>query len=177
MSDHYLCLGAMALELAAMTPFLYLLEARELMCDLLDALCGARVTTNYIRIGGVSADLPEGFDRFAAERLDRSLVLLGDADKLLTQNPVFRDRVEGTGHLAPETLIAQGVTGPLLRAGGVAYDVRRVQPYLVYGELDFRRSGRRAQRQLRPLPGAPGRSAPEPPHDRAMLRENSRRAR
>jgi len=126
MSDHYLCLGAMALELAAMTPFLYLLEARELMCDLLDALCGARVTTNYIRIGGVSADLPQGFDRFAAERLDRSLVLLGDADKLLTQNPVFRDRVEGTGHLAPATLIAQGVTGPLLRAGGVAYDVRRV---------------------------------------------------
>ena len=59
MSDHYLCLGAMALELAAMTPFLYLLEARELICDLLDALCGARVTTNYIRIGGVSADLPE----------------------------------------------------------------------------------------------------------------------
>ena len=62
-----------ALELAALTPFLYLLEARELMCDLLDALCGARVTTNYVRIGGVSADLPEGFDRFAAERLDRSL--------------------------------------------------------------------------------------------------------
>ena len=137
MSDHYLCLGAMALELAAMTPFLYLLEARELMCDLLDALCGARVTTNYIRIGGVSADLPEGFDRFAVERLDRSLRLLGDADKLLTQNPVFRDRVEGTGHLAPETLIGHGVTGPLLRAGGVAYDVRRVHPYLVYGELDF----------------------------------------
>jgi len=137
MSDHYLCLGAMALELAAMTPFLYLLEARELMCDLLDALCGARVTTNYIRIGGVSADLPDGFDRFAGERLDRSLVLLGDADKLLTQNPVFRERVEGTGHLAPATLIGHGVTGPLLRAGGVAYDVRRVHPYLVYGELDF----------------------------------------
>ena len=102
MSDHYLCLGAMALELAAFTPFFYLIEARELMCDLLDALCGARVTTNFIRIGGVSADLPDGFDHFAVARLDRSLVLLGDADKLLTQNPVFRERMEGTGHLAPE---------------------------------------------------------------------------
>jgi NADH-quinone oxidoreductase subunit D len=137
MSDHFLCLGAMALELAAMTPFLYLLEARELMCDLLDALCGARVTTNYVRIGGVSADLPETFASFAAERLDRSLRLLEDADRLLTQNPVFRERVEGTGQLPADTLIGYSVTGPLLRAGGIAYDVRRVTPYLVYGELDF----------------------------------------
>jgi len=137
MSDHYLCIGAMALEIAAMTPFLYVIEARELMCDLLDALCGARVTTNYIRIGGVLADLPEGFDSFANGRLESSLRLLDDADKLLTENPVFRERLEGTGHLAPEALIAHGVTGPLLRAGGVPYDVRRVQPYLVYGELDF----------------------------------------
>jgi NADH-quinone oxidoreductase subunit D len=127
----------MALELAAMTPFLYLIEARELMCDLLDALCGARVTTNFIRIGGVSADLPEGFERFAVERLDRSLGLLGDADRLLTENPIFRERVERTGYMAPEELIAHGVTGPVLRAAGVPYDVRRVQPYLVYGELDF----------------------------------------
>lgn len=137
MSDHYLCVGAMALELAAMTPFLYALEAREMMMDLLDALCGARVTTNFVRIGGVMADLPEGFRTFAVDRLDRSLALLDDADKLLTQNPVFRERVEGVGYMAPEELIGHGVTGPLLRAGGVAYDIRRVQPYLVYGDLDF----------------------------------------
>jgi NADH-quinone oxidoreductase subunit D len=137
MSDHYLCIGATALELAAMTPFLYVLEARELMMDLLDALCGARVTTNFVRIGGVMADLPEGFQRFAVDRLDRSMVLLEDADKLLTQNPVFRERVEGVGYMAPDELISHGVTGPLLRAGGVPYDIRRVQPYLVYGDLDF----------------------------------------
>jgi NADH:ubiquinone oxidoreductase subunit D len=89
----------MALELAAVTPFLYLLEARELMCDLLDALRRAR-HHNYIRIGGVSADLPRGFDRFSAERLDRSLVLSAtpnDCHKI----GVSRSR-RGTGHWRPK---------------------------------------------------------------------------
>ncbi len=136
-TDHMLCVGAMGLELAAMTPFLYLLEGRELALDLLDALCGARITTNYIRVGGVWADLPEGFAPFCRERLDRIAGLVDDAHRMLTDNPIFRQRLEGTGYLPAEELIAYGVTGPLLRAGGVALDLRRVQPYLVYGELDF----------------------------------------
>jgi NADH-quinone oxidoreductase subunit D len=137
MADHLLAIGASAMELAAFTPFLFMLEARELMLDQIDALCGARVTSNFIRIGGVSADLPEGFKEFSAARLDKVMKLVADADKLLTENPIFRERMEGTGHLPAEELIAWGVTGPVLRAGGVAYDVRRVHPYLVYGELDF----------------------------------------
>jgi NADH-quinone oxidoreductase subunit D len=136
-ADHALCVGAMALELAAMTPFLYILETRELMLDLLDALCGARITTNYIRIGGVLTDLPEGFKTFALRRLDRAMVMVDDCDKLLGKNPVFRERLEGVGYMSPEDLIAYSVTGPLLRAGGVPYDIRRVQPYLVYGDLDW----------------------------------------
>jgi NADH-quinone oxidoreductase subunit D len=135
--DHLLAVGASAMELAAFTPMLYLLEGRELIYDLNDAMCGARVTANFIRIGGISADLPEGFKDFAIERLDRVMKLVDDADKLLTENPIFRERMEGTGHRSPADLIASGVTGPLLRAGGVPYDVRRVTPYLIYNEIDF----------------------------------------
>ena len=68
MADHMLCVGAAAMELAAFTPMLYLIEARELMLDLIDALCGGRVTTNFVRIGGVSADMPEGFQRLCSTR-------------------------------------------------------------------------------------------------------------
>jgi NADH-quinone oxidoreductase subunit D len=137
MADHMLCLGSSAMELAAFTPFLLMLEARELVLDQIDSLCGARVTTNFIRIGGVSADMPDGFKEFSVQRLDNVVKLLDDAHKLLTENPVFRQRMEGTGHLSPADLVAWGVTGPMLRAGGVPYDLRRVQPYLVYGDLDF----------------------------------------
>jgi len=137
MADHVLGVGAACLELAAMTPFLYLLEARDLIWDLLDALCGSRVTTNYIRIGGLSANLPEGFGPFCVEKLDGVMKLISDADRMLTENAVFRERVEGTGQLSADQLIAIGVTGPLLRAAGVPLDLRRVQPYLVYDQLDF----------------------------------------
>jgi NADH-quinone oxidoreductase subunit D len=137
LADHLLAVGASAMEMAAFTPMLYLLEARELMYDLTDALCGARVTTNFVRIGGISADLPEGFASFAIERLDRTMKLIDDADRLLTENPIFRERTEGTGQLSAKELLAWGVTGPILRAGGIPYDVRRVTPYLVYGEIDF----------------------------------------
>jgi NADH-quinone oxidoreductase subunit D len=137
LADHLLSIGSSAMELAAFTPMLYLLEARELMYDLTDAMCGARVTTNFVRIGGISADLPEGFAKFAIERLDRTMKLLDDSDKLLTANPIFRERMELTGHLPPADLIAGGATGPILRAGGVPYDVRRVTPYLIYDQIDF----------------------------------------
>jgi NADH-quinone oxidoreductase subunit D len=137
MADHMLCVGSSAMELAAFTPFLYLLEARELVLDQIDALCGARVTTNAIRIGGVIADLPEGFRDFSTVKLDRAIKLLDDAHKILTDNIVFRRRMEGTGHISPQDLIAYGVTGPMLRAGGIALDLRRSQPYLVYPQLDF----------------------------------------
>ncbi len=136
MADHMLALGASAMELAAFTPMLYLLEARELLLDQIDAICGARVTTNFTRIGG-TLDLPEGFAAFEVERLDRALRLTADADKLLTDNPIFRERMQGTGRMAGKDLLAWGVTGPVLRAGGVPYDVRRATPYLIYGDLDF----------------------------------------
>jgi len=137
MSDHFTCLGAAALELAATTPFLYAVQAREHIWDLHEALCGARVTTNYVRIGGLQSDLPPGFADLCRQKVQAALAIFADVDRLLTDNPIFRERMEGTGRAPAETLIAHGVTGPLLRAAGVAYDVRRAQPYLVYDRLDF----------------------------------------
>jgi len=176
MADHILCISATALELNAFTPFLYGLQARELIWDLVDALCGARVTSHYIRIGGISADLPAGFAELARQNIAKALKLQDDMEKLLTENPIFRGRMEGVGHLPPEELIAFGVTGPVLRAAGVDLDLRRAQPYLVYDQLDFsvplgtqgdnmdrylvrleelRQSARIIEQCLRMLPGGP----------------------
>jgi NADH-quinone oxidoreductase subunit D len=137
LSDHFTCLGASAMELAAMTPFLYGVQAREHMWDLHEALCGARVTTNYVRIGGLQSDLPPGFVELCRDKLKAALAIFADVDRLLTQNPIFRERMEGTGRLPAADLIAYGVTGPLLRAAGVGYDVRKAEPYLVYDQIDF----------------------------------------
>jgi NADH-quinone oxidoreductase subunit D len=137
LSDHFTCIGASALELAAMTPFLYAMQAREHIWDLHEALCGARVTTNYVRIGGLQSDLPPGFADLCGQKLRAACAIFADVDRLLTDNPIFRDRMEGTGKASAETLIAYGVTGPLLRAAGVPLDVRRAQPYLVYDRVDF----------------------------------------
>ena len=136
-ADHFLCIGATSLELNAFTPFLYGLQARELVWDLVDAMCGARVTSNYVRIGGMSADLPEDFAEMARANMPKVLALLGDIEKLLTDNPIFRGRMEGVGALPAQDLIAYGVCGPLLRAAGVDLDLRRAEPYLVYDQLDF----------------------------------------
>jgi len=137
MSDHFTCLGACALELGAFTAFLYAVEARELVWDIHDEMCGARVTCNYVRIGGISADVGPEFAPFVHEKLAKVAALKKDFEDLLLANPIFRERMEGTGLLAKEKLIALGVTGPLLRAAGVPYDVRRAEPYLVYDRLDW----------------------------------------
>ena len=137
MGDHLTRLGAACLELGAMTPFLYGIEARELCWDLQEMLCGARVTSNYVRIGGLQRDVTPGF----LDRLEKSLArieeLLVDFDKVVTANRIFVDRFKGTGMLPLEKLLAYGVTGPMLRAAGVPLDLRKAEPYLVYDEIDF----------------------------------------
>lgn len=136
-ADHLTCVGACALELGAFSAFLYAVEARESAWDILDAMCGARVTPNYVRIGGVSHDCGPEFPSLAREKLAEVFRLLKDFEDLLLANPIFRERMEGTGYLSREDLVSFGVTGPLLRAAGVPYDLRRVAPYLVYDRLDF----------------------------------------
>ena len=137
MGDHLTRLGAACLELGAMTPFLYGIEARELCWDLQEMLCGARVTSNYIRIGGIQRDVTPGFLERLQSSLARIEALLADFDKVVTSNRIFVDRFRNTGMLPLEKLISYGVTGPLLRAAGVPLDLRKAEPYLVYSELDF----------------------------------------
>ncbi len=135
--DHLTRCGAACLELQAMTPFLYGIEARELNWDLQEILCGARVTSNYVRIGGVKHDAPTTFPATCREFIGKIRQLLVDFDKVVTSNRIFVDRMKGTGILSREDCVRYAVTGPLLRAAGVPHDLRKAEPYLVYDEIDF----------------------------------------
>jgi NADH-quinone oxidoreductase subunit D len=135
--DHLTLVGSMAMELGAVTVFLYALEGRELLWDRVSELTGARLTTSYTRIGGIERDLPEGFEGRLRETLKRVAALREDIDQMLTANRIFVDRTRGTGIITAEDAIDFGFTGPCLRASGVQYDVRKTHPYLVYDRLEF----------------------------------------
>jgi len=136
-ADHLTRCGAACLELAAMTPFLYGIEARELSWDMLEMLCGARVTSNYIRIGGVKHDMPRDFPATAKDFIARIRQLLVDFDDVITSNRIFVDRLKDTGVISKEECLKHAVTGPILRSAGVPFDVRKANPYLVYDQIDF----------------------------------------
>lgn len=137
LADHYTNVGAAGLELGAFSVFLYFVEARELIWDLLEEICGARLTSNYIRIGGLKNDLPENFASRVEDVFKKNEVLYNDVDKLLTKNRIFIDRLKDTGTMPAEEAISYGFTGPCLRASGVGLDVRKSEPYLVYDRMDF----------------------------------------
>ncbi|HUO03616.1 MAG TPA: NADH-quinone oxidoreductase subunit D [Candidatus Binataceae bacterium] len=136
-ADHLTCLGMGAGEVGAQTVMFYMIEAREFLYDLIEAVAGARVTVSWCRVGGVTNDFPPDF----AARLGASFKsldqVLSDCDKLLSRNRVFIDRMAGIGILPQEDAISYGLTGPLLRATGIKYDLRKAQPYLVYDRFDF----------------------------------------
>ncbi len=137
LSDHFTCVGAGALELGAMTAFLYAIEARELVWDLIEDVTGARLTVSYGRIGGVKDDLPHGFaDSWKFVR-GRILELHEEVDKLCARNRIFMDRMMGTGVITPEAALTWGYTGPTARSAGIPYDVRKDHPYFAYGDIDF----------------------------------------
>ena len=136
-ADHLTCLGASAMELGAFTVFFYLLKAREWLWELLEEISGARLTHAYVRIGGVIADMPEGWAGRLRDVLVKVRGAIADADKLLTNNKIFRDRMDGVGIIAKADAAGWGLTGPVARSTGLAYDVRKDHPYLVYDRLDF----------------------------------------
>jgi NADH-quinone oxidoreductase subunit D len=136
-SDHLTCVGAGAMELGAFTVFLYLIKAREYLWELVEMVTGARLTVSYGRVGGVKADLPEGFDERCRKALHDTRQVLSEADVLLTRNRIFVDRMSGTGKISAEDAISYGITGPFLRGSGVDYDVRKDCPYAVYDRLEF----------------------------------------
>lgn len=136
-TDHLTCCGASAMELGGFTPFLWAIKAREWLWELLEELTGARLTHSYVRVGGVAQDLTPNFDERLRTTLAKSRETLGEVEKLLVKNRIFRDRMDGVAPFTAEEAIAWGWTGPCLRSTGVPYDVRKDHPYLVYDRFDF----------------------------------------
>jgi NADH-quinone oxidoreductase subunit D len=137
MTDHLTCVGASAMELGAFTAFLYFLKAREWLYELLEKVSGARLTHSYVRVGGVSKDLPPGFHDDLTLCLDKIEGVIVEVEAMLNTNKIFYDRMVGVGAMTKEAAIATGCVGPIARSCGVDYDVRRDHPYSVYPELEF----------------------------------------
>ncbi|MCX6560055.1 MAG: NADH-quinone oxidoreductase subunit D [Candidatus Aminicenantes bacterium] len=136
-SDHLTCLAAMAMESGAFTVFLYMMKAREFLWDVIERTTGARMTTSYIRIGGVRAELADGFAADTRTAVKETRKVLKDVRGLLDRNPIFLARTRDVGVMSRENALAYGWTGPCLRSTGLAYDVRKARPYLVYDRLAF----------------------------------------
>jgi NADH-quinone oxidoreductase subunit D len=136
-TDHLTCLGMASQEVGATTASFLMVEGREMLYDLVEAVTGARLTVTWCRVGGVAHDLPDGFKERVGIALKHIDELLADCDKLLSRNRVFIDRMSNVGMLPQKDAISYGLTGPLLRATGVAYDVRKANPYLVYDRFTF----------------------------------------
>src|SRR5689334_11380120 len=137
MTDHLTCVGASAMELGAFTAFLYFLKSREWLYELLEVVSGARLTHSYVRVGGVVKDLPPGFDGDLTNTLDKIEGVMVEVEAMLNNNKIFRDRMAGVGAMSKEDAIATGCVGPIARACGVDYDVRRDHPYSIYPEVEF----------------------------------------
>lgn len=136
-SDHLTCLGASAMELGAFTVMLYMIQAREYLWELIEEVTGARLTISYCRVGGLKADLPEGFAAKVRKAISDSRRHIENSDRLLTRNRIFIDRMCDVAPLSAKDALAYSLTGPLARAAGVNYDVRKQFPYSSYQDFDF----------------------------------------
>src|SRR3984957_2973434 len=136
-SDHLLCTGAAALDLGAFTAFLYAFNLRELIYDVYEEMSGYRFHPGYTRVGGVLYDFNDRVLNRIQAVLDSFPKVYADMEKLLFRNRIFLDRLRNVGVLSKEDAIAYSCTGPIARASGVTYDLRKDVPYLVYPELDF----------------------------------------
>lgn len=136
-TDHLTCVGASAMELGAFGPFLFFLKSREWLYELLEVVSGARLTHSYVRVGGVNKDLPDGFLDKLGYTLGQIEKIIVEVEGLLNNNKIFRDRMAGIGKLTREDALATGCVGPIARACGVDYDVRKDYPYSIYPEVEF----------------------------------------
>jgi len=175
-ASHLVWLGTHAIDLGAMTVFLYAFQQRELALDLFEAVSGARMHQSYFRIGGLRDDLPPGFEAQVERFLSGFPAKLDEMEDLLTKNPIWLERTKGIGTILVEEAVALGLSGPNLRGSGLAWDLRKSNPYSSYESYDFdvptgqngdvydrylvrlaemRQSVRIAQQSLSRLPGGP----------------------
>ncbi|MFT5413280.1 MAG: NADH-quinone oxidoreductase subunit D [Verrucomicrobiales bacterium] len=136
-SAHLLGVGCFAMDIGAMTVFLYTFTQREYIYNLCEQLTGARFTTSYTRVGGQTRDLPPDFLERVAKFLDDFEIQLEEIDKLLTRNKIFYDRTRDVGIITKEDAIGYGLSGPNLRGAGVEFDLRKAHPYLGYEQYEF----------------------------------------
>jgi len=136
-ADHLTCLGASAMELGAFTVMLYMMEARELLWDMIEEVTGARLTVSYGRVGGVKDDLTPDFGEKTVDVFKKVREHLVNCDRLLTRNRIFIDRMCDIALLTAEEAINYSLTGPMLRGSGVKHDLRKAFPYSSYEDFDF----------------------------------------
>jgi NADH-quinone oxidoreductase subunit D len=135
--NHLLNVPAYAMDVGAMTPFLWCFEQRELLMGFYERVSGARLHANYFRVGGVHQDMPAGLPEEILAWADPFPRILDDIEGLLTDNRIFKQRTVDIGIVSAEDAIDWGFTGPMLRASGVPWDLRKAQPYDVYERMDF----------------------------------------
>ncbi len=136
-ASHLVSLGTYGLDMGAFTPFLYCFREREMILDLFEAACGARLTYSYITVGGIHEDLPAGWVERCLEFLDYFEPKIDDYNNLLSFNHIFVKRTAGVGVVSVDEAIAYGLTGPPLRGSGIRWDLRKVLPYDGYEMYDF----------------------------------------
>ena len=136
--SHLFWLATTALDIGAMTVFLFAFREREYLMDLIEDYCGARLTHSAIRIGGVPLDIPDNFIADLRKFLDKLPENIKDYEDLLDTNRIWRMRMEDVGVISKEMALSWGCTGPMLRASGVAWDIRKEEPYELYSEVEFK---------------------------------------
>jgi NADH-quinone oxidoreductase subunit D len=136
-ASHLVWLAAFGLDLAAMSVFLYCFREREMIMDILELCSGQRMMTTYIRPGGLWRDVPVEFETAVRDFIKMFPKRIDEYEALMTKNPLFLDRLLGIGILDAATALQHGVTGPMLRASGVNWDLRKVRPYCGYEQYDF----------------------------------------
>lgn len=135
--DHLVCVGTNLVDIGALTNFWYSFNVREKVYDILEKLCGARLTSNYIRIGGLARDTYNGFEEEVLRVCDEIIQAVGEIERLTEKNRIFLDRTQNVAVISLEDAISYGWTGPTLRACGIDYDLRKVEPYYDYETYDF----------------------------------------
>jgi NADH-quinone oxidoreductase subunit D/NADH-quinone oxidoreductase subunit C/D len=137
LASHQLWWGAMAMDIGALTPFFHAFREREMINDIMEETCGARLTMNYMVPGGVMFDLHPNFHKRVKDFIAHFKTKIDEYDELLTGNIIFQNRTQGVGYISKEDAISYGMSGPSARGSGVQCDIRKLYPYEIYDKLQF----------------------------------------
>ena len=175
-ASHLIWLGTHALDIGAITPLFYVMREREDALNIFEKYCGARLTTHAFRIGGLQYEIYEEFEKDVKAFCDMFLAKVDEYEELLTENRIWKGRLRNVGVLNGDECKEYGVTGPVLRAAGVKWDLRKAQPYSGYEKYEFDIPVGQKRRYLRPVHGPDGGDAAVGAHHPAGGGRDSRGA-